>query len=72
VRHVTCPEGDLLKRKEVVHVVSLHDMDVINSRAQGFVALFAGDTGEIKNEVREQIDCFSSFLHTLFYYFFIL
>merc|ERR1712139_467620 len=28
----------------------------INSRQQGFLALFAGDTGEIKSEVREQID----------------
>ena len=27
-----------------------------NSRQQGFLALFAGDTGEIKPEVREQID----------------
>lgn len=31
-------------------------MDVINSRQQGFLALFAGDTGEIKPEIREQID----------------
>ena len=31
-------------------------MDVINSRAQGFLALFAGDTGEIKPEIREQIN----------------
>ena len=37
-------------------VVSLHEIDVINSRSQGFLALFAGDTGEIKSEVREQID----------------
>lgn len=36
--------------------VSLHEIDVINSRQQGFLALFAGDTGEIKSEVREQID----------------
>ena len=36
--------------------VSLHEIDVINSRQQGFLALFAGDTGEIKGEVREQID----------------
>ena len=42
--------------QEVVHVVSLHEMDVINSRQQGFLALFAGDTGEIKSEIREQID----------------
>ena len=55
-RFVQCPEGELEKRKEVVHTVTLHEIDVINSRAQGFLALFAGDTGEIKSEVREQID----------------
>merc|ERR1719181_2463401 len=55
-RFVQCPEGEIEKRKEVVHVVTLHEIDVINSRQQGFLALFAGDTGEIKPEVREQID----------------
>jgi len=55
-RFVQCPEGELMKRKEVVHNVSLHEIDVINSRSQGFLALFAGDTGEIKGEIREQID----------------
>lgn len=55
-RFVQCPDGELQRRKEVVHVVSLHEIDVINSRQQGFLALFAGDTGEIKSEVREQID----------------
>ena len=44
------------KRKEVVHTVTLHEIDVINSRQQGFLALFSGDVGEIKGEVREQID----------------
>jgi RuvB-like protein 2 len=37
-------------------MVTLHEIDVINSRQQGFLALFSGDTGEIKAEVREQID----------------
>jgi len=55
-RYVQCPEGELQKRKEVVHTVSLHEIDVINSRAQGFLALFAGDTGEIKPEIRDQIN----------------
>jgi RuvB-like protein 2 len=55
-RFVQCPQGELQKRKEVVHTVSLHEIDVINSRTQGFLALFAGDTGEIKQEVRDQID----------------
>lgn len=55
-RFVQTPEGELSKRKEVVHTVTLHEIDVINSRQQGFLALFAGDTGEIKAEVRDQID----------------
>lgn len=55
-RFVQVPEGELQKRKEVVHVINMHEVDVINSRQQGFMALFAGDTGEIKPEVREQID----------------
>ncbi|KAI3963905.1 hypothetical protein MKW92_020466 [Papaver armeniacum] len=41
-KFVQCPEGELQKRKEVVHC--------------GFLALFTGDTGEIRAEVREQID----------------
>lgn len=44
------------KRKQVVHTVTLHEIDVINSRTHGFLALFAGDTGEIKPEVRDQIN----------------
>ncbi|XP_033101320.1 ruvB-like 2 [Anneissia japonica] len=55
-KFVQCPEGELQKRKEVVHTVTLHEIDVINSRTQGFLALFSGDTGEIKPEVREQIN----------------
>ncbi|KAG2223463.1 hypothetical protein INT45_001211, partial [Circinella minor] len=55
-KFVQCPEGELQKRKEVVHTVSLHEIDVINSRTQGFLALFSGDTGEIKAEVRDQIN----------------
>ncbi|KAK9670235.1 hypothetical protein RND81_13G188200 [Saponaria officinalis] len=55
-KFVQCPDGELQKRKEVVHCVTLHEIDVINSRTQGFLALFTGDTGEIRAEVREQID----------------
>ncbi|KAI1305975.1 RuvB-like 2 [Halotydeus destructor] len=55
-KFVRCPDGELQKRRQVVHSVTLHDMDVINSRAQGFLALFAGDTGEVRPEVRAQID----------------
>ncbi|XP_015784360.1 ruvB-like 2 [Tetranychus urticae] len=55
-KFVQCPSGELQKRKEVTHTVSLHEIDVINSRTQGFLALFSGDTGEIKAEVRQQIN----------------
>jgi RuvB-like protein 2 len=55
-KFVSTPEGELLQRKTITHIVSLHEMDVINSRSQGFLALFAGDTGEIRAEIREQID----------------
>jgi DNA helicase TIP49 (TBP-interacting protein) len=47
-RFVQCPDGELQKCKEVIHTVTLHEIDVINSRQQGFLALFAEDTGEIK------------------------
>ncbi|KAK1442328.1 RuvB-like protein [Babesia gibsoni] len=56
VKFVPCPSGELRKRQTVTHTVSLHDIDVINSRAQGFLSLFAGDTGEIDSQLRDQID----------------
>ncbi|CAK9303487.1 unnamed protein product [Gordionus sp. m RMFG-2023] len=56
IKFVRCPEGEIQKKKEISHTVSLHDIDVINSRTQGFLALFSGDTGEIKSEIRDQID----------------
>ncbi|KAG0131699.1 TIP49 C-terminus-domain-containing protein [Tuber indicum] len=55
-KFVQCPEGEIQTRKESVHTVSLHEIDVINSRTQGFLALFSGDTGEIRSEVRDQIN----------------
>lgn len=55
-KFLQCPDGELQKTKEVVHTVTLHDIDVINSRTQGFLALFSGDTGEIRSEIRDQIN----------------
>ncbi|KAG0424613.1 hypothetical protein HPB47_028169 [Ixodes persulcatus] len=45
-KFVQCPEGELQKRKEVVHTVTLHEIDVINSRTHGFLALFSGKARE--------------------------
>lgn len=55
-KFIQCPDGELQKRRQVSHSVSLHEIDVINSRTQGFLALFSGDSGEIKSEIRDQID----------------
>lgn len=55
-KFVQCPDGELQQRRTVTHTVSLHEIDVINSRTQGFLALFSGDTGEIRSEVRDQIN----------------
>lgn len=55
-RFLNTPSGELQRIQESVHTVSLHDIDVINSRSQGFLALFSGETGEISNDVRDQID----------------
>jgi RuvB-like protein 2 len=32
-RYVQCPEGEIEKIKEMVHTVTLHEIDVINSRS---------------------------------------
>ena len=50
------PSGELQQSKEVNYHASLHDIDVINSRTEGFTALFAGDTGEIPYEIRQKVD----------------
>lgn len=50
------PSGEILTRRTTTHTVSLHEIDIINSRTQGFLALFAGDTGEVAAPLRAQID----------------
>ncbi|PBK81137.1 TIP49-domain-containing protein [Armillaria gallica] len=53
---IKCPEGEVQEWREVLHTASLHEIDAINSRMQAFLVLFAGDTGKIKPEVRNQIN----------------
>ena len=50
------PEGELIQERLMTHLVTLHDIDVVNSRAGGYLALFSGETGEIKPETRAAID----------------
>ena len=54
--YMNVPNGELEKPRKVTNTVSLHDIDVLNSSPQGPLALFAGDTGEIKSEIRNQVN----------------
>ncbi|KAK9847140.1 hypothetical protein MYU51_020417 [Penicillium brevicompactum] len=53
-KFVPCPEGRVQIRRETLHTVSLHEIDVVNSCSNDYLALFSGNTGEIRSEVREQ------------------
>lgn len=58
IKWVSCPSGELLQKKKVEHVVTLHEIDVLNNNAGGGAvqALFSGATGEIRPEVRDMVD----------------
>lgn len=56
IKYVNTPTDELRTKRETVHTLTLHEIDVVNSRNQGFLALFAGDTGEIKQEVRDSVN----------------
>ncbi|TBU05636.1 Tip49/RuvB-like helicase [Hamiltosporidium magnivora] len=56
VKYFSCPDGELIKIKDDEKTVTLHEIDVINSRTQGYLALFSGESGEIRNEIREEVN----------------
>lgn len=60
VRFVPVPEGELIQTKTVTHTISLHDVDIVNSTSSApqnsLMSLFTGDTGEIRQEVRDSIN----------------
>nr|XP_027205461.1 ruvB-like helicase 2 [Dermatophagoides pteronyssinus] len=53
---VEVPSGELQRSVETEHRVTLHDIDIVNSRPEGFIALFDGNTGEVSHEVRQKVD----------------
>lgn len=55
-RFIPCPEGELIKIREEVQEISLHDIDVVNNKAEGYLALFSGETGEIRAETRDEVN----------------
>jgi len=57
-RKVPLPEGKILKEKEFVHTVTLHDLDVLNARRTSIISLIFGgaEEKEIPPDVRAQVD----------------
>jgi RuvB-like protein 2 len=62
-RFLPCPSGELLQKKRMPHIVTLHEMDVLNESGAGSIgagsavpALFSGATGEISVAVRRRVD----------------
>lgn len=57
-RLVEMPGGPILKEKEFVHTVTLHDLDVMHSRRGSLITMLFGGTEEreIPPEVRQRVD----------------
>ena len=53
---VPLPEGSIVKEKEFVYVMSLHDLDLATTRRGSFFSLFFGGKEEITNETRQEVD----------------
>ncbi len=55
---IPIPDGSIFKNKEFVYTLTLHQMDLLNSRRGGdiFSMLFGGGSKEIDSELRRAID----------------
>ncbi len=57
IKEVNLPEGPVLKEKEVVHTLTLHDLDTYYAAQQAPLSLLAGLGPEsVTDEVRKQVD----------------
>ncbi len=56
-KRVPIPSGPIIKEKEFVYTVTLHELDVMQVRARSFLGLlFEVEAREIPSEVRAQVD----------------
>lgn len=53
---IPCPEGELFKTVEEVQDLTLHDIDCLNNRTHGYLNLYNGETGEISQEIRNEVN----------------
>ncbi|KAI5191800.1 RuvB-like protein 2 [Nematocida sp. AWRm77] len=50
-----CPEGELLRVQEEQHTVTFHEIDILNTKTQGYLSLLNVST-EIPSEIRDSVD----------------
>lgn len=55
-RIVSCPENEIEQIVSDAEEVTLHELDVINSRTDGKRNLFSGNSGEIPSEIRNEVN----------------
>ena len=55
---VPIPSGPILKEKELIHTITLHDLDVLNARRGSLLSILFGgpQEREIPSEVRTRVD----------------
>lgn len=49
------PEGELLSVREEKHMVTLHEIDMINTKNKGYISLLSAAT-EVPTEIRDMVD----------------
>jgi len=57
--YIDPPRGPLMKEKEFVYTLTLHELDISRARRGGggvFTLLFGGEREEITNEIRQEVD----------------
>ena len=56
-RVLPLPKGKVLKEKEFVYVISLHQLDLARARSgMDIISIFFGERKEVDNEIRKEVD----------------
>lgn len=53
---VNCPEGEMFKVVEEIQNISLHEIDALNNKTNGYLGIYNGEVGEIKYDVRKEVN----------------
>jgi RuvB-like protein 2 len=53
---VNCPEGEMFKVVEEIQNISLHEIDALNNKTNGYLGIYNGEIGEINYDVRKEVN----------------